>query len=221
MQFSEWEPIYEMILSDFGYDRSDDEMSVRVLKASTMNSDIISEDVLHDIVGKEVSVIGDSPDLEKDLEDGPPTGTIIVSGSAVARVISCGYAPDIIVTDLDGDIAPQMDACNSGIPTLIHAHGDNPELIIRYVPEFRGPIILTTQSRPDNTVLNFGGFTDGDRAVCMAEHFGAETIMLKGFDFENPNPKAGSDPETKKRKLAWAKRIIFDSLGGNTRAEIR
>ena len=36
MQFSEWEPIYERILADMGYDRESDENSVRILKAVTM-----------------------------------------------------------------------------------------------------------------------------------------------------------------------------------------
>ena len=73
---------------------------------------------------------------------------------------------------------------------------------------FKGPVVLTTQSVPENTVLNFGGFTDGDRAVCIAQELGARRVLLEGFDFEHPNPKPGSDPAVKLRKLAWAERII-------------
>ena len=46
------------------------------------------------------------------------------------------------------------------------------------------PVIGTTQIEPISDVYNFGGFTDGDRAVFLAEHFGAKEIELVGFDFE-------------------------------------
>ena len=44
MRFSDWEPIYLGILEDFGFDRSEDEMSVRILKMTTINSDLIDDD---------------------------------------------------------------------------------------------------------------------------------------------------------------------------------
>ena len=44
MRFSEWEPVYLDIIADMGYDRSDDEACVRVLKAVTLNSDLVTED---------------------------------------------------------------------------------------------------------------------------------------------------------------------------------
>ncbi|MCQ2071391.1 MAG: DNA transporter, partial [archaeon] len=74
---------------------------------------------------------------------------------------------------------------------------------------FEGPVVLTTQGRPQNTVFNYGGFTDGDRCVCLAREFGATRILLYGFDFDHPTVKEGSDPSRKLAKLGWAKRIIF------------
>ena len=44
MEWPEWEPVYLEILSDMGYDRLEDESCVRVLKAVTLNSDLITED---------------------------------------------------------------------------------------------------------------------------------------------------------------------------------
>ena len=125
--------------------------------------------------------------------------------------MSMGIVPDIVVTDLDGDVESQIEASEKGAVTLIHAHGDNIDLIMRYAKEFTGKVILTTQSRPDLVLYNFGGFTDGDRAVCLARHLGAENILLYGFDFENPSFKDGSDPAVKRKKLQWARRIIGDS----------
>jgi len=119
-----------------------------------------------------------------------------------------GLRPDILVTDLDGDIDAQIAASANGTVTLIHAHGDNVDLIMRYAKEFRGKVVLTTQSRPDNVLRNYGGFTDGDRAYCMVRHFGIRDIRLIGFDLEHPSTKEGTDPLIKLRKLRWAGRIM-------------
>ena len=207
MMFPEWEPVYLGILEDMGYDRADDEMCVRVLKAVTLNSDLMSDDELGELIGDTVTVVGNAPCLESDLAAGTE-GTLVVSGSAVGRVLSAGLSPDIVVTDLDGDMGPQLDASARGAVTLIHAHGGNQDLVRSYAHLFRGPVVLTTQSAPENTVYNFGGFTDGDRAVCTAVHFGARRSVLRGFDFDDPMPKEGSDPAVKLRKLGWARRII-------------
>ncbi len=209
MKYSEWEPVYRDICSDFGYDPDADSMSVRVLKAVTMNSDLCDDDAIAPLIGGTVTVVGDSPGLEEDISRLPPEGCVICSGSAVLRLLRAGIRPDIVVTDLDGNINAQLEASSDGAVTLILAHGDNTDLVRSYAPLFAGPVVLTTQGRPENTVFNYGGFTDGDRCVCLAREFGARRILLLGFDFEHPTPKEGSDPAVKLRKLAWARRIIF------------
>jgi hypothetical protein len=103
-----------------------------------------------------------------------------------------------------------------GSVTLVHAHGDNIETLQEHLPRFTQQLMLTTQTRPFDGVFNFGGFTDGDRAVCVADHFGARTIRLVGFDFDRPTVKEGKDVAVKKRKLAWARRIIETTV----RAEV-
>ncbi len=210
MQFNEWEPIYVRILEDMGYDRGSDETSVRILKMVTVNSNLIDEEDLAKVIGSEVTVFGNSPSLEADIEKNKPIGILIASGSSVSKLLRLKIIPDIIVTDLDGDIKPQIEASEDGAISLIHAHGDNHTSILMYASRFKGPIILTTQSKPDVTVFNFGGFTDGDRAVCLARHFGAKKILLEGFDFENPSHKFNSDPSKKLKKLMWAKKIIYE-----------
>ena len=208
MDFAQWELIYEQILTDFGYDRAEDENSVRMLKAVTMNSDLHMGDDAAELLKDIVTVIGNAPCLEDDIRSRGVEGTVICSGSAVGRVMKAGICPEIVFTDLDGDIGPQLDASSSGAYTFIHAHGDNQDLIIRYAGMFEGPVVLTTQSTPEYTVYDYGGFTDGDRAVCFADHFHAKDIRLIGFDYDHPMPKDGSDESIKLRKLAWAKRII-------------
>jgi len=208
MDFAQWEPLYLEILEDMGYDRSDDENSVRILKAVTLNSDLRMGDEAAELLEDHVTVVGNAPCLERDLDSKGIRGTVLCSGSAVGRLMAKGITPHIVFTDLDGDIGPQIEASSEGAFTFIHAHGGNSELIVRYAPLFKGPVVLTTQSVPEYTVFNYGGFTDGDRPVCFAEHFGVTDIMLVGFDYDDPMPKEGSDPAMKKRKLAWAKRII-------------
>ena len=205
MELQRWEGIYEEILRDMGYDRSSDESSARLLKTLTQMSDLIDDDDVYDLMRGTVAIIGPAePDLS-----GLDGKTVIAAGSATETVMKA-LVPDIVVTDLDGDIQSQIEASDRGAITFIHAHGDNSDLIMKYAKEFRGPIVLTTQATPDNVIRNYGGFTDGDRAVCIVRHFGASEIELRGFDFDVPTVKDGSDPETKKRKLAWAKRIIMD-----------
>ena len=194
-----------------GFDPSEDETAVRVLKAVTVNLDLISDDDLGETVGPVSTVMGAAECLEDDIASKGIEGTSIVAGSASARVLALGIVPDILVTDLDGDIGPQLEMSARGTVTLIHAHGDNMDLITRYAPEFRGPVVLTTQSEPSNTVYDFGGFTDGDRAVCMARHFGSR-VRLLGFDFTAPYPKPGTDSGYKARKLRWAEEIIGSVL---------
>ena len=208
MRLSEWEPIYQEILSDMGYDRSSDESSAKLLRSLMLNADLADEDDIRPLICREVSVFGGAYTLCDDISKREPVGTLISAGSATEMVLEMGITPDIVVTDLDGDIRSQIDASAMGAVTLIHAHSDNADLIMRYAKEFEGKVMLTTQSVPDLVLCNFGGFTDGDRSVCLAREFGAETIYLYGFDFDHPSDKYGSDTVIKARKLAWAERII-------------
>jgi uncharacterized Rossmann fold enzyme len=208
MDFQQWEPIYEQILADMGYDRDADEGSVRILKAVTLNSDLHSGEDFADTVQGKVTVVGNAPCLEDDIDSKGIQGAVLCSGSAVGRILAKGIVPDMVFTDLDGDIDPQLKASSEGAVTFIHAHGDNQDLIQRYAGLFKGPVVLTTQSVPEYTVFNYGGYTDGDRAVCYAKHFNAKDIRLVGFDYEHPMGKEGSEPAVKLRKLQWAKKII-------------
>ena len=204
MQFSEWEPFYLELLKDMGYDRASDEAAARLLRALLMNGNIIDDDELGSMIGKTVVITGGGGAFG----ELPEADTLIATGSSIPLLLSVNVVPDIVVTDLDGDVRSQKEASARGAVTVIHAHGDNADAIMRHAKEFRGRVVMTTQSRPELTVYNFGGFTDGDRAVCMAGHFGAERIYLAGFDLGRPSFKEGSDPEIKMKKLRWAERII-------------
>ena len=208
MRWDEWRPVYERIVEDMGYDRAGDESSVRLLKAVTVNCDLVDPDDCQQYFGRTCTVVGDADCLEEDLSKHGTEGRLVSSGSAVRRLQAAGFKPDVVVTDLDGDMPSQLAASSAGALTFIHAHGDNADAIREWAWRFEGPVVLTTQSAPESTVFDFGGFTDGDRAVCISQEMGALRIVLRGFDFDHPRTKAGTDPGCKARKLAWARRII-------------
>jgi hypothetical protein len=76
-------------------------------------------------------------------------------------------------------------------------------LLKHWVPRFKGPVVATTQSTPLPHVHNFGGFSDGDRAVFAADELGARAITIIGFDLDDKNV----DP-VKRGKLVWARRLL-------------
>ncbi|MCE5297251.1 MAG: DUF115 domain-containing protein [Euryarchaeota archaeon] len=162
------------------------------------------------MIGGSVTVFGNGPRLEEELSKRSFRGTLISAGCATSVLMRNGVQPDMFVTDLDGPLEADILSNLKGAVAVLHAHGDNRSLIARSAKEFRGKVVLSTQSKPFDGVNNFGGFTDGDRAVMMARTFGAKSITLIGFDFENPVTKTGADKGVKKRKLAWAKKLIFE-----------
>ena len=197
MKYEEWEPIYREIIDDFGFSEKDDIASAELL-SKIRGSDGLEP--LKEIEDKEVEVVG--PFVEKTDDN-----YIIAAGSSITELDSIGDKPDLMVTDLDGDIGLQLDYNLSGVPIVIHAHGDNVQTIKKWAPKFKGHVISSCQCRPVKEVYNFGGFTDGDRAAFIADHFGAEKIFLNGWNFDEPSSK-DVDKDIKMKKLQWAKRLV-------------
>lgn len=210
MKSDDWEPIYLEIIKDMKYDRIADENSAKILKTIMINAKLLTDRDICGVIKDTVSVFGAADSLVSDTLKHRPEGTLISAGSATSTVMSMGIVPNIVVTDLDGDIDSQINASKKGAITLLHAHGDNVDLVVKHAKKFTDNIVLTTQSQPDSILHNFGGFTDGDRAVCLARHFNAKKIYLYGFDYDNPSKKS-LNPLIKSKKLFWAKRIIGNS----------
>jgi len=122
-----------------------------------------------------------------------------------------GLVPDVVFTDLDGDFRAIMDVSKRGLPVVVHAHGDNVDKLAN-VELLRGPLVGSTQVEPRPLVYNFGGFTDGDRALFVLYHAGYREAVLVGFDFNNPCKCPGSakllDVGVKAVKLAIARRLV-------------
>lgn len=191
MELNEWLRIYEQILSDFGFSRKRDEESARLI-AELGKDKLLDCGVLGCIKDKEVAVIGGAYKGEKILED-----FVITAGKALERI---NFIPKIHVTDLEEEVDKIIELENKGCILVFHAHGDNMDRIKQIVPKVRR-FVATTQCEPFDKVYNFGGFTDGDRAVLMAKKFCAKKIVLYGFDFSKGEG-------LKLKKLKWAKKIL-------------
>lgn len=208
MEFAAWEPIYERILEDFGFDRIGDEEAARFLSQMLTRENTASLSELETVIsGKPVLVCGNAPGLRNELSKIDLSAFVIIAADGAAAVLmDMGRMPEVICTDLDGnsetDIEKEILACEQGSIVLIHAHGDNMDKLEKYVSRFKR-FIATTQAKPFDRIYNFGGFSDGDRCIFVARNFGAKSIRLAGFDFEDPcvNP-------IKKKKLKWAKELI-------------
>jgi uncharacterized Rossmann fold enzyme len=199
MQFSEWEPHYQEILEYFGIDRAGDEEAARLLASLLACDNILSLASLTD--GNDVTVCGNAPCLKDEL--GTITGIVFAADAAAEVLDTHGIRPDAIFTDLDGATDSFIEMNRGGTLVVIHAHGDNMPLLRHWVPRFPGKVVGTTQAAPLPHIYNFGGFTDGDRAVFTADELGASRITLVGFDLDDLNV----DP-MKRGKLHWARKLL-------------
>ena len=202
MLWRTWRKLYQEIEKDFNfpYER---EIKSRDYLSRLLGYRYLRLEEIAKYIGNEVYVVGFSPTLEKELELIPKGARIIAADDATIVLYENDIEPDIILTDLDGEIDSLIKI--KGAIFGVHAHGDNIELL-PYVDFFKKRF-GTTQIEPVWNVYNFGGFTDGDRCVFLAHHFGAR-IHLIGFNFQEPRVKIGKDIEIKRKKLKWANFLI-------------
>ena len=177
-----WESRYREILKEFGYSRNKDNQSCRLLD-SLLPKKVNLVKIRSLIENKPVFIVGAGPSLQSSIPILKKYKKItkIVADGATQAIIENGLKPDIVVTDLDGDIKSLKKAGRTNTIMIVHAHGDNSEKL-SFAKNFKN-CIGTTQAKPMGKVNNFGGFTDGDRCVFLANHFKAKKIILLGMDF--------------------------------------
>ncbi len=182
MRFEDWEPHYTDILNIFGFERADDERAALLLSELVAGDDSLS--LLESLCrGKDVTVCGNAPCLKDELDR--ISGVLFAADAAADFLFRKGIRPDVVFTDLDGADDTFVDMNREGTIMVVHAHGDNIPLLKHWVPRFSGPVVATTQSAPIPGVHNFGGFTDGDRAVFTAHALGASSVRIIGFDLDD------------------------------------
>ncbi len=216
MKYSDWDPIYKAILVDFGFEQEKDdeaaEVASELIARKREGVETVKREVEMLIKGKIALICGNAPCLERDIrekefDDLSRDHVVIAADGATSVLLRNAIIPELVVSDLDGNIADILYANRLGAIIVVHAHGDNIAMLKKVLPVLNENVICTTQSKPIRNVFNFGGFTDGDRCVFLATEFGADKIELIGFDFEDEEVSA-----KKKKKLKWAKRLIGDVI---------
>ena len=206
-----WESKYKEILKDFGYSRKKDNQSCKLLVSLLPKKNPIGK--IRDLIeNKPVFIVGAGPSLPSCISILKKYKKItkIIADGATKAIIENGLNPDIVVTDLDGDITSLKKAGRTNALMVVHAHGDNTDRI-HLVKNFKN-CIGTTQTKPVGRVHNFGGFTDGDRCVFLASHFKAKKIILLGMDFGTRIGKYSKisvvNRNTKIAKLRHGKKLL-------------
>ena len=211
MTISGWNSKYKQIAHEFGYSKKDDHTSA-VLLDSIIKKRFSLTKLKKMICGKTVFVIGAGPSLQSSvgtLKKYKNTVAICADG-AVTLLIQNGIRPKIIVTDLDGDLELLEKIKKTSTIFVVHAHGDNVNKL-DFARNFKN-CIGTTQTEEIGKICNFGGFTDGDRCVFLASHFGARKIVLFGMDFGARIGKYSktnsADKKIKRKKLKHGKMLL-------------
>lgn len=177
-----WRRKYDEILDEFGFSKREDLHSARLLE-SLLGKKTSLYTLEQKIRGRLVFVIGAGPSLSASIPTikGFQNVTKIVADGATRALIDNHIRPDIVVTDLDGNLEYLIKASKRNCTMVVHAHGDN--IGVLPVATLFKDCIGTTEGRPFGKIRNFGGFTDGDRCVFLAKHFGAKKIVMFGMDF--------------------------------------
>jgi len=217
-----WKTKFREIRKEFGYSEREDLRSAKKLD-SLLKKKFQKKQLKKLIENKTVFIIGAGPSLSKSLKyvEKCKDVTKIVADGAVRGLLERNIKPDILITDLDGDIDSIMKIGRTEIPIIVHAHGDNYDKL-DIVKEFSN-VGGTTQTETFGKIENFGGFTDGDRCVFLAEYFKARKIILIGMDFGQKVGKYSKhkvvNPKIKLKKLKFGKRII-EWFGTKSKAEL-
>ncbi len=208
MKFEEWEPIYRLILEDMHFERLADEKAAsllsKMLEEKSKRNEVAGIDCIEKTIqGKDALVCGKAPCLSQDIKNIDFKKFVVIAADGAASILlNNNIIPDIIVTDLDGNMDDEARANELGSIMVVHAHGDNIDALERELPRLK-KVIGTTQSKPFANVYNFGGFSDGDRCVFLTKEMKARSITLIGFDFNDLNVTP-----LKAKKLIWAKKLI-------------
>jgi len=207
-----WKRRYQSILKELNYSEKKDKESAVILD-SILKKNNNNQKITKLIQGKTVFVIGSGPSLSFAIPKLKKfkKSIKIAADSSLKPLLENGIVPDIIVTDLDGDEDAIKKLSKKKSIFVIHAHGDNIKKL-QMVKEIKN-CIGTTQTTPFNKIQNFGGFTDGDRGVFLANHFEAKKIILFGMDFGKQIGKFSntkkSDRDTKLKKLKIGEELLI------------
>lgn len=218
------EDMIRTISEEFGFSEEEDNGSAQLLESELRQNRFIYpppqtlEKLKVLLKNRLVFVAGSGDTLDEDLkclvgqeEEAHVLShsTLMAVDGAVVGALKHGLAPHVVVSDLDGPMSLILECNRKGAVMIVLAHGDNKEAVREYIKQMGGYVLGTTQREAFSNIHNFGGFTDGDRAVILARHFQAKEIVLLGFDFGKPGRYSHhASLAKKKKKLGWCQRIL-------------
>ncbi|MDW8042587.1 MAG: DUF115 domain-containing protein, partial [Nitrososphaerota archaeon] len=215
-----------------GLDPEIDRQSAQILN-NLLTGRAVSRSYLSQFFGGKLfaAVFGAGPSLVNDLDEFLDVfdfsdAVVVAADGAVDAFLEKGVKPHVVVTDLDGGDDVLLKADELNVVFVVHAHGDNIEKVLGLVPRIRSRVLGTTQVEPFGVLDNFGGFTDGDRAVFMCEELGMRNIVVAGMDFDGdvgkhskPKPLTDEERKRKKHKLQIGKTLL-ETLASFTAAKL-
>ncbi|MDG6996003.1 MAG: DUF115 domain-containing protein [Nitrososphaerota archaeon] len=180
---------YHRIRDSLGLDEEQDRRATNILSKLISVKTGINPNLLSQAInGRSVIVFGAGPSLEDDIVG---LRSVLVSGK-LAVIAADGAAdalemrsvkPSVVVSDLDSCSVERLIEASTDRILVVHAHGDNIDLMNETIPQLNGNLLGSTQTESSENVINYGGFTDGDRACYIAANFAPRSIALAGMDF--------------------------------------
>jgi uncharacterized Rossmann fold enzyme len=212
--------IQDEVRQAFGWNLKDDlESAQDLISSSKINFNSVQKNVQSQLnQSNKVIIIGaaaSATELEHMIEE----NYCLIAADGAVGVLNELESPEAawsslaaIVSDADGH-PHLMQSINKKIPLFLHAHGDNQKAWIELLPYCKGIPLQITHQCPQqlNGAINPGGFTDGDRAICLAIFLGIkpEKIQLCGFTSDKIGRWTGNtNPVRKMKKLQWMAKII-------------
>ncbi|HEY4698756.1 MAG TPA: 6-hydroxymethylpterin diphosphokinase MptE-like protein [Nitrososphaerales archaeon] len=217
MDSKQWQKWYAKIVNKLNYNPEKDKEAALLLGELLKGRETSLENLRQRAARRPILIFGAGPSLETDIERIIQTQLlekcclITADGATTGLLKVANKNPDIIVTDLDGVIEDIQTANKRGAYIVIHAHGDNMPQLKQYVNTFTA-VIGTIQVEPIEQLHNFGGFTDGDRAVFLAGVLSKEPIALAGMNLGDVvgkySKKQVPSTEVKRIKLRLCKELL-------------
>ncbi|MHA1366847.1 MAG: 6-hydroxymethylpterin diphosphokinase MptE-like protein [Candidatus Heimdallarchaeota archaeon] len=212
LEQDEYEIIIKLLNIKPGFDKKATKILHRMLNDEKVTKSLVN-------LEKCLSLENSIEQVKLFLKNNKTPVKIIAGDGAAKALLNNDLSVDVIVSDLDGSIPTLVKSheINKSI-LLLHAHGDNIPSLVK-VKELlqKDNVIGTTQISETTKVKNFGGFTDGDRAVYLASNMAAEIIVLFAFDFgdkigrySKPEIYSENVPVTERKsiKLSIAKDLL-------------
>lgn len=211
MDLHRWLSLYDVIRGEFGFPKNRDEAAAALLDMLLAGKRDGFEELSSLVRGNTVYVVAPGPGARGGIEELRPAlenSVTVAADAALNIMLESGLEPHAVFTDLDG-AGPLLKRFR-GLQ-VIHAHGDNMDLLCSLVPRIEAPTVGTVQVYPRGRTRVLGGFTDGDRAVSAACWLGARRVALVGWDLgaqEYFKPGRMVNMLAKAKKLSWARRIL-------------